>query len=96
MTLKDKLEIGLQEAIVSVGKNKGMLKKKCPPMGTYGSAVWSAIQSYSNPYKVGFGHILFMGAECKELYDYVRQVGKHIDLSTFDRDANALRSIGIW
>lgn len=96
MNLKEKLEIGLQEAIVSIGKNKGMLKAKCPPMDTYGSAVWSGIQSYSNPYKVGLGHILFMSKETKELYDYIREIGKHVDLTTFDRDGNALRNLGIW
>lgn len=94
--MKDKLEIGLQEAIVSVGPSKGMLKKKCPPMNTYGSAVWNGIQSYSNPYKVGIGHILFMDADTRELYDYVREVGKSVDLRHFDRDANALREIGIF
>jgi hypothetical protein len=96
MTLKDKLEIGLQESIVSIGKRKGMLKAKCPPMDTYGSAVWTAVMSYSNPYKVGMGHLLFMGPECKELYDYVRSIGKTVNLSRFDRDGNVLRDLGIF
>lgn len=96
MNVHDKLVIGLQEAIVSRGEKKGMLKAKCPPMDTYGSAVWNAIQSYSNPYKVGIGHIFFMSKECKELYEYVREIGKDVNLRNFDRDANALRSIGIW
>jgi len=94
--MKDKLEIGLQEALVSVGKNKGLLKKKCPPMNTYGSAVWNAIQYHSNPYKVGFGHLYFMDAEIRELYEYVKDLGKSIDLRNFDSDANALRSIGVF
>lgn len=94
--MKDKLEIGLQEAIVSVGPSKGMLKKKCPPMNTYGSAVWNGIQSYSNPYKVGIGHILFMDADTRELYEYVREIGKSVNLRNFDRDANALRELGIF
>lgn len=94
--MEDKLRIGLQEALVSVGPSKGMLKKKCPPMNTYGSAVWNAIQSYSNPYKVGFGHMFFMDAETRELYDFVREIGKSVDLRNFDRDANALRAIGMF
>jgi hypothetical protein len=94
--MKDKLEIGLQEALVSVGPNKGLLKKKCPPMNTYGSAVWNAIQSYSNPYKVGFGHLVFMDAETRELYQYVREMGRSVNLRNFDRDANALRELGIF
>ena len=94
--MKDKLEIGLQEAIVSVGPSKGMLKKKCPPMNTYGSAVWNGIQSYSNPYKVGIGQILFMDADTRELYEYVRELGRSVDLRNFDQDANVLREIGIF
>ena len=94
--MKEKLEIGLQEALVSVGPSKGMLKKKCPPMNTYGSAVWNGIQSYSNPYKVGIGQILFMDADTRELYEYVREIGKSVNLRNFDRDANSLRELGIF
>jgi hypothetical protein len=94
--MKDKLEIGLQEAIVSVGPNKGMLKKKCPPMNTYGSAVWNAIQSFSNPYNVGLAHLFYMDSETLELYQYVREIGKSVNLRNFDQDANALREIGIF
>lgn len=95
MELKEKLEIGLKEAISSQGKNKGLLKAKCPPMDTYGSAVWNALQTYSNPYKVGFGHMLFMSKDKKEVYDYIVKVGKVVDLSTFDKDGNILRSLGV-
>ena len=94
--MKDKLEIGLQEALVSVGKNKGLLKKKCPPVNTYGSAVWNAIQYHSNPYKISLGHLYFMDAEILELYEYVKDLGKSIDLRNFDSEANALRSIGVF
>jgi hypothetical protein len=92
----DKMKIGVNEAFAQIGPRKGMLKKKCPPMNTYGSAVWNAIQFYSNPYKVGFGHLFFMDAETRELYDYVKDLGKSIDLRNFDSDANALRSIGVF
>jgi len=95
-TLEEKLRIGLQEAISSRGNRKGMLKAKCPPMDTYGSAVWNGIMSYSNPYKVWLGHLLFMSKECKQLYDHVREIGQHVDLKNFDRDANVLRSLGVW
>jgi len=92
----DKMKMGVNEAFVQIGPRKGMLKKKCPPMNTYGSAVWNAILMYSNPYKVGFGHLFFMDAETRELYDYVKELGKVIDLRNFDSDANALRSIGVF
>ena len=95
MNLGEKINQGLSEAICSRGKRKGMLKAKCPPMNTYGSAVWSAIQMYSNPYKVGFGHMLLMDKDKRDVYDYVINVGKQVDLSTFDSDANVLRELNL-
>ena len=92
----DKMKIGVNEAFAQIGPRKGMLKKKCPPMNTYGSAVWNGIQSYSNPYKVGIGHILFMDADTRELYEYVRELGRSVNLRNFDQDANVLREIGIF
>lgn len=92
----DKMKMGVNEAFAQIGTRKGMLKKKCPPMNTYGAAVWNAIQSYSNPYKVGMVHILFMDADTRELYEYVRELGKSVDLRNFDQDANVLREIGIF
>ena len=95
MNLGEKINQGLSEAICSRGKRKGMLKAKCPPMNTYGSAVWSAIQSYSNPYKVGLGHIIFMDKDKIEVYSYLREAGKYVDLTTFDSDANVLRELNL-
>jgi hypothetical protein len=92
----DKMKMGVNEAFAQIGPRKGMLKKKCPPMNTYGSAVWNAIQMYSNPYKVGMVHILFMDADTRELYEYVRELGRSVDLRNFDQDANVLREIGIF
>jgi hypothetical protein len=93
--MKDKLKQGLDQAIVSRGKRKGMLKATCPPMGTYGSAVWQAIMFYSNPFKIGMGHYLLMTDDVRELYNYVIDCGKIIDLSTFDRDGNVLRELNL-
>ena len=93
--MKDKLKQGFDQATVSRGKHKGMLKTTCPPMGTYGSAVWQAIMFYSNPYKMGMGHCLLMMGDVRELYNYVIDCGKTIDLSTFDRDGNVLRELNL-
>ncbi len=95
-SMKERLANGLLDALVSKGKNKGMLKKQCPPMNTVGSAVWQAIVGFSNPYKIGFGHMMFMDEGNRELYDYVVQLGKHVDLTTFDTDSNALKKLGVW
>ena len=95
MELKDKVIKGFKEALVSRGKNKGMLKAKCPPMDTFGAAVWQALAFYSNPHKMGLGHMLFMSGESKEVYNYVICAGKHMDLSTFDSDGIILRELNL-
>ncbi len=93
--MKEKVKLGWAQAIVSRGKNKGMLKAKCPPMNTYGSAVWNAIMGYSNPYKVGMGHLLFMNKDVREVYDYIDKCGKHVDLTNMDREGNLLRELNL-
>tara|TARA_R100001510_G_C7595656_1_gene163863 strand:- start:56 stop:346 length:291 start_codon:yes stop_codon:yes gene_type:complete len=95
MNIQEKIIIGMKQAIVSRGKNKGMLKSKCPKMDTYGSAVWNAIQMYSNPYKVGMGHLFFMSKDVTEVYEKVLEIGKRVDLSQLDRDANVLREFNL-
>ena len=92
---KSNLEQGLKDARVSRGKNKGMLKAKCPPMNTMGAAVWQALMLYSNPYKVGFGHMMFMGEEAKEVYNYIYKMGSYIDLTTFDTEGKVLRELNL-
>ena len=95
MELAEKVRIGIDQAIVSRGKKRGMLKAKCPPMDTYGAAVWQALQFYSNHYKMGMGHMIFMSKECREVYDYVKSAGKVVDLSSFDADGNVLRKLNL-
>jgi len=95
MNLEEKVKQGLEEAICSRGKRKGMLKAKCPPVNTYGSAVWSAIQSYSNPYKVGLGHMMFMDKDKREVYNHIMKTGNIIDLSKLDSDGNILRELNL-
>ena len=87
------LEQGLTQAICSRGRNKGLLKAKCPPMDTYGAAVWQGLMFYSNAYKMGLGHMLFMSKDKKAVYNYIIEAGKIIDLSTFDSDGNTLREL---
>jgi hypothetical protein len=47
----------INDALVSRGANKGMLKAKCPKVNTPGAAAWQAIMGFANPYKVGMCHI---------------------------------------
>ena len=93
MTLKQKVEQGLNDALVSRGKRKGKLKSQCPPVDTYGAAVWQAIQGYCNPYKVGIAHCMFMSDDKREVYDYINNAGNYVDLSTYGDDAEFMKII---
>lgn len=84
MTLKEKVNIGLKEARVLRGKNKGKLKANCPPINTYGAAVWQGIVWHTNPFKIGIGHQLLMSEGKREVYNYVVKCGEHIKFSTFE------------
>lgn len=95
MNLEEKVKQGLEEAICSRGKRKGMLKAKCPPVNTYGSAVWNAIQGFSNPYKIGLGHMMFMDKDKREVYNHIMKIGNIIELSKLDSDANVLRELNL-
>jgi len=95
MTMKQKLEQGIKDAICSRGKRKGLLKAKCPPMNTYGASVWNAMMTYSNPYKVGLGHLFFMDKDKKEVFNKVLDIGLNIDLTKYDRDGNNLRDLNL-
>ena len=93
MTLKQKVEQGLKDALASRGKRKGKLKAQCPPVDTYGAAVWQAIQGHCNTYRVGIGHCLFMSDDKREVYDYINNAGNYVDLSTYGDDAEFMKII---
>lgn len=96
--LKEKVKTAIEGALVSRGKNKGMLKAKCPPMGTFEASAWQAIILHANPFKVGFGHLIFFSAEQREIYDYIDNKIKteNISVSGLDRDRKALEAFGVW
>lgn len=95
MTFKEKLAQGFKEALVQKGKRKGLLKAQCPPVGSYGSAVWQGLISVANPYKIGLAHIMFMTDECKEIYRHVAQSVEGKDVSFMDKDAEVFKRIGL-
>ena len=97
--MKDRIVKALDGAIASRGKNKGQLKAKCPPMNTPESAVWLAMMSHVNPYKVGFGQMMFMDKDNRELFDAVDRAMDKLRPEQFiglDRDRLALETIGGW
>lgn len=93
---KETVQLAMQNALVSRGKNRGQLKAQCPPMGTPEAAAWQAIVAKANPYKLGIGHLLFMSAEHREIFDAVEALIKNLDVRRLDRDRMALEVWGAW
>ena len=93
---KSVIKSAMKNALVSKGKNKGQLKAQCPPIGTPEAAAWQAIVAKANPYKLGIGHLLFMSAEHREIFDAVEALIKNLDVRRLDRDRMALEVLGAW
>ena len=86
-------------ALASRGKNKGQLKTKCPPINTPEAAAWQAIMSHVNPYKVGFGHLMFMDTDNRKIFDTIDRTMKKMDKWQFiglDKDRLILELLDIW
>jgi len=93
---KETVQLAMQNALVSRGKNRGQLKAQCPPMGTPEAAAWQALVAKANPYKLGIGHLLFMSPEHREIFDAVEALIKNLDVRRLDRDRMALEVLGAW
>ena len=96
--MNERLHKALDDAIAQRGKNKGMLKAKCPPMGTDGAVMWTALMMYANPFKVGMGHTIIGGLLDPEFKDECDQfAAEHAGvLKNLDRDRVALDRLGGW
>jgi hypothetical protein len=86
----------INAALVSRGKKKGMLKAKCPPMGSDAAAAWQALMGYANPYKLGMGHIMFFTDRQSAIYRAIDDAIKGQDVRALDRDRVALEIMGAW
>lgn len=86
----------IDAALVSRGKQKGMLKSKCPPMGTDAAAAWQALMGHANPYKLGIGHIVFFTERQSAIYNAIDGALKGTDMRGLDRDRVALEVMGAW
>jgi len=75
------IQIGLREAF---SKRDGKLKAKCPPMNTYGAAVWQGIIGHVNAFKIGIGHMLFMDSEKQAITSLVDKKLKDVESITYD------------
>jgi len=81
---------GMEEAFSTRGKRKNLLKAKCPPIDTLGSAVWQGLMAHSNKFKLGMAHVMYLTGERREVFDYLIKLGSRVDLSGMDLDANIL------
>jgi len=77
--LRAKVTRAYNEATVSRGKRKGKLKAKCPPINTLGAACWQALQA--NPFKIGFGHLLLMDDENRQVYEWYNTLRQRMELA---------------
>ena len=93
---KSVIQSAMRGALVSKGKNKGQLKAQCPPIGTPEAAAWQAIVAKANPYKLGIGHLLFMSAEHREIFNAIEALIESVDVRSLDRDRLALEVLGAW
>jgi len=96
--MEKRLLLAYEGAIATRGKNKGMLKAKCPPMGTDSAVMWQALMLYANPYKASIFQMVWASHGDSEFYDACQQYAKeHASaLPRLDRDRVALTKMGAW
>jgi hypothetical protein len=93
---QERISAAIAGALVSRGRAKGRLKASCPAMGTDAAAAWQALTMQANPYKIGLGHLIFMPAEQRELFEAIKAGAERLDIRGIDRDRVALESLGVW
>jgi len=96
--LEKRLLLAYADAIASKGKNKGMLKAKCPPMGTDGAVMWQACMLIANPYKASIFNIMFSTGLDREFWQACDQFAQSRKgaMRLLDRDRVALEKLGVW
>ncbi len=94
--LRDICIAAIDAAKATRGKNKGMLKASCPPMGTDAAAAWQALMGHANPYKISIGQIMLFSDRQRAIYHAIDESLKGHDLRGLDRDRVALEVLGAW
>tara|TARA_R110000744_G_scaffold69926_4_gene141724 strand:- start:408 stop:884 length:477 start_codon:yes stop_codon:yes gene_type:complete len=93
---KNIIKQAIDDSLSTRGKNKGRLKQKCPKTGTDAAAAWQALMSYANPFKIGFGHIMFFNERQSAIYNQIDKALKNVDLRGLDYDRVKLEALGAW
>lgn len=96
--MENRLLLALDQAIAQRGKNKGMLKAKCPPMGTDGAVMWQALMLHANPYKVSIHQMMFASHGDSDFHEACMAFAEELAsvLPLLDRDRFALERMGAW
>ena len=90
------IKSAIDGAIVSRGKNKGKIKRTCPPMGTDSAAAWQALMLLANPYKASLFQISLFSERQSYIYRNIMDALDGCDLRAYDADRLALELMGVW
>lgn len=93
---KDICIAAIDQAKVSRGKTKGMLKAKCPKSDSDGAAAWQAMTLQANPYKAGLYTIAMFTDRQRAIFDAVGKAIEGYDVNHLDRDRQILEALGVW
>ena len=93
---RDICTAAIDAAKVSRGKNKGMLKAKCPKSDSDGAAAWQAVTLQANPYKAGIFTIAMFDDRQRAIFDAVGKAIEGYDINHLDRDRTILEALGVW
>jgi len=96
-SLQEKASQALKDCFVTIGKNKGTLKKKAPPSNTLAYAAWQGAMLSVNPFKASIFGQMMMTDEQVEVMRLVTAVFDATKgAAMLDRDRYALERLGVW
>ncbi len=93
---KDICIAAIDQAKVSRGKNRGMLKANCPKSDSDGAAAWQAMTLQANPYKAGIFTIAMFNDRQRAIFDAVGKAIEGHNINRLDRDRTILEALGVW
>ena len=72
--------------------------KKTEPADPHAKAIWLALVSNANPYKIQVGSILMLGDDERKIFDAINTICERIPqlIGWIDKDRTALSAMGVW
>ena len=103
ITMSPTAHAALTDAMCKRGPRKGLLLANAPPASSLAYAAWQAAMLNVNPYKVSIAGVMFFSDEQREVYrevtDTWNALAPHVKAALrngLDKDASALRKLGVW